>query len=116
MWRDLHVRVYPGIQHMFAIPNGAYLQGDKRRRAMQWAKLKRQGAKEGVSDIFLPVARNGYHGLWIELKSTREYRPRVSDDQRNWISSMNGEGYLAVVSYGFDEAVAVIRDYYSGRR
>lgn len=31
-------------------------------------KLKRMGVKAGFPDITIPIARKGYHGLYIELK------------------------------------------------
>lgn len=42
--------------------------------------LKRQGVKAGVPDICLPVARNGYHGLHIELKAGKTQQPRIRKD------------------------------------
>lgn len=38
--------------------------GGSRRNAFEGWRLKRQGVKKGVSDLFLPVARGGYFGLW----------------------------------------------------
>lgn len=113
-WRDLVVSQYPGVHLMFAIPNGAYLQGDSRRRAMQWAKLKKQGAKEGVHDIFLPVARGGYFGLWVEMKAPKPYSAKVSDEQKEWKREMQEQGYCAVVCYGADQAIEAIKAYYGG--
>lgn len=111
-WRDNVRNIYPGIHLMFAIPNGAFLQGDRVRRAKQWGKLKRQGAREGVSDVFLPVPRGGYHGLWIELKATRPHASDVSEDQAEWQKEMRGQGYLAVVAYGSKEAADAVTSYY----
>jgi len=120
-WRDLHVAIgasgpvshrYPGIENMFAIPNGSYLQGDARRRAMQWARLKAQGAHAGVSDIFLPVPRDGFAGLWIELKAPKPHNAPVSEDQTEWINRMTRQGYAAFVAYGWVHAVGLIDLYY----
>lgn len=116
-WRDLHINRYPNIDLMFAIPNGAYLQGDSRRRAMQWAKLKRQGAKKGVFDVFLPVPMphplGVFHGLWIEMKAPAPYRSEVSEDQEEWGRRMRNLGYLAYVCYGAADAIEVIKAYYA---
>jgi hypothetical protein len=111
-WRDNVRNMYPGIHLMFAIPNGAFLQGDRVRRAKQWSKLKRQGSREGVSDVFLPVPRGGYHGLWIEIKAPRPHASEVSDDQEQWQKEMRGQGYLAVVAYGSKEACDAVTSYY----
>lgn len=111
-WRGLVSEFrYPGIGLMFAIPNGAYLQGDKARRAMQWVRLRKQGARPGVSDVFLPVARGVFHGLWLEMKVSKG-RAKVSDDQAEWIAAMRRQGYQAHVAYGWSHAVTLINDYY----
>ena len=43
--------------------------------------MKRQGVKAGVPDICLPVARNGYHGLYIELKAGKN---KATKNQEKW--------------------------------
>lgn len=102
----------PCLKWMFAIPNGAFLAGDKKARAVQMARLKKQGLKKGVSDIFLPLARNEFHGLYIELKRRRvDGRSQVSKDQSDFGKAMINEGYDYRVCYGADEAIAVIREY-----
>ena len=115
-WRALVVVSgrYPGIEWMFAIPNGAHLQGDAKRRAMQWARLKAQGARAGVSDIFLPV-RDHLHqvsGLWIELKAPKPHAATVSQEQQDWIAAMRREGHAAHVAYGWVQAVEFINQHY----
>lgn len=104
---------YPGLNLMFAIPNGAYLQGDKERRAIQGQRLRRQGVKEGVSDILLPVPRGVYHGLWIEMKAQKPHDAAVTDDQWWWIGQMNSLGYEAEVAYGSEHAWSFIEAYYA---
>ena len=56
----------------------------------------------------LPVARNGYHGLYIELK-VGENTP--SDFQRAFLDALAREGYLALVAYGAQEAYGHLIDY-----
>ena len=113
-WRAIVVASgrYPGIEWMFAIPNGAHLQGDAGRRGMQWARLKAQGARVGVSDVFLPVPVNGHAGLWIELKAPKPHSAPVSQEQKEWITAMLAQGYAAKVAYGWTHAVEIINDYY----
>ena len=104
---------YPGLDLMFAIPNGAFLQGDRERRARQWARLKAQGAKEGVSDILLPVARGPYHGLWIEMKAPEPHDAPVTGEQRAWQMAAIAQGYDAHVARGTAQAISIIESYYS---
>jgi len=41
-------------------------------------KLKKEGVKRGIPDIFLPCARGGSHGLFIEMKARDG---KVSEEQ-----------------------------------
>ena len=110
-WRDASTFTYPGIGLMFAIPNGAYLQGSGWQRARQWEKLRKQGARPGVSDIFLPYPAGGYSGLWIELKAPKPHRSKVTEEQWAWLDAMNKVGYKAKVCYGAEEAIETIKRY-----
>ena len=87
---------------MFHIPNGGS------RNKVEAANLKRQGVKPGVPDIFLPVAKGNYHGLWIEMK-TGKNKPTAY--QNTYIDYLNSNSYKAVVCYGADEAIRVITEY-----
>lgn len=72
------------------------------------ARMKSLGVKPGVSDIFLPVPRNGKHGLWIELKAEHG---TPSPDQLDWIGAMLAQGYAAQLAWGWQEAVTAIAGY-----
>ena len=88
--------------HKGNIPNGG--KRDKRTAVA----LKRQGVKAGVPDICLPVARNGYHGLYIELKAGKN---KATKNQEKWQVFLNDQGYYAVICYGWHEAAKVIEEY-----
>lgn len=91
---------------MHAIPNGG-------KRDIRIAmKLKEEGVKAGVPDIFLPVPRGGKHGLYIELKR-RKYG-RVSPEQLRWIEALMHEEYVCAVCYGWEMARDVIEEYLRG--
>ena len=101
---------YPDIgKLLIAIPNGGY-----RKSAFEGWRLKQQGVKAGVSDLFLPVARQGYHGLWIEFKATPPYDAPVTVEQKEWLDLMRAQGYRAEVGLGFDAAKAVLVAYLAG--
>lgn len=107
-WATYNQGRWPELGLMFHIPNGG-----KRSKA-EAARFVRMGVKAGVSDVFLPVARNGCHGLWIELKRLRSGRPTA--DQIKWIESMIEQGYAATVCHGWEQAVKVIEGYMGGGR
>lgn len=100
---------FPELKWLYAVPNGAFLAGNKLQRAKQMKRLKAQGLKVGVSDLFLPVARQGYHGMYIEMK--RRKGGVVSDDQKEFHDDMIKEGYRCVVANGCEEAIRYISDY-----
>ena len=92
----------PELKWAHAIPNGG------RRDKKEAANLKRQGVKAGVSDIFIPLARGKYHGLYIELK-TKTGKP--SPEQKEFISDMRRNGYAGVFCYGAEEAIEATKQY-----
>jgi hypothetical protein len=74
----------------------------------QGLHLKRMGVTPGVSDIFLGISADGYHGLWIELKTSKG---KLSDDQIAFIHKKNQRGYFAVAVWGLETAQEVIKCY-----
>lgn len=101
-WANLQKAKYKELELLFAIPNGG------KRNQFEAYNLKRQGLKPGVPDMFLPVARGKHHGLWIELKIGKN---KPSESQKWWIENLNNQGYLAIVCYGYDEAIKNILKY-----
>lgn len=96
---------------LFSIPNGSYLAGNEKQRKIQMNYLKAEGLKPGVSDLFLMVARSGYHGLFIEMKCRDKKKAKVSEPQKEHILRAREQGYMAEVCYGFDEAQKLIHRY-----
>lgn len=102
-WAAYSVGRYPELGLMHHIPNGGS------RDTREAHNLRQQGVKSGVPDICLPVARHGYHGMYIELKRTKG--GRVSDEQRAWLDALQRQGYWAVVCYGYEDARMAIEAY-----
>lgn len=102
-WCDAFKARYPELKLLYHVPNGG------KRTAREAARFKAEGVKPGVPDLVLPVARNGYHGLYIELK--RRKGGTVSDNQKEWIKALTEQGYRAVVCKGADEAISEITAY-----
>ena len=102
LWAAVHERDYPELKLLHHIPNGG------KRNEKEAAHLKRQGVKAGVPDLCLPVARGGYHGLYIELKLQSN---KPTEKQLAFINELNKQGYKAVVCYGWETAQETIENY-----
>ena len=66
--------------------------------------------KPGVPDLCIPVAKKGFHGLYIEMK--KERGGSLTQHQINWLDLLNAEGYKAVCCHGSEKAIQVIEDYF----
>lgn len=102
-WANLEKCKWPELEWLYHVPNGG-----SRNRA-EAARLKAQGVKPGVPDLCLPVAKGGYHGLYIELKRLKG--GRLSRDQAKWLESLSRGGYLATICSGWEQAAQIIQNY-----
>lgn len=93
-----HVGRWPELELLFAVPNGQYRRGQR----------PEPGIKAGVPDLCLPVARGGYHGLFIELKTAAG---RVKKAQIEFMRGAEEQGYFVCVCRGADTAWAVLVRY-----
>jgi VRR-NUC domain len=91
------------LDMIYANPNGG-----KRHKSVA-AEIRAEGGKAGVPDLFLPVAARGYHGLYIEMKRLKN--SSTSPEQKEFISRLNEQGYLAVVCKGWVKAAETLIDY-----
>lgn len=105
-WAAYSLGAHPELKLLHAIPNGG------KRSKSEAARMKAAGVKAGVPDMFLPVARGGSHGLYIELKRIKG--GRVSAEQLAWMEELTREGYTCAVCHGWEEARKVIQTYLKG--
>ncbi|SEI98605.1 VRR-NUC domain-containing protein [Azotobacter beijerinckii] len=103
-WFDLQYKALRG--RLVAIPNG----GD--RHGAVAAKLKAEGVRKGFPDLLLLTPRAGYHGLVIEMKRVKG--GTLKDEQAEWLEWLAGQGYMAVVCKGADQARETIKRYLGG--
>ena len=101
-WAAMQQNIYPELALLHHVPNGG------QRNKVTAARLKAAGVKSGVPDICLPVPKDEFHGLYIELKYGKN---KPSENQKKWIEQLNKQGYKAKVCYGAEEAIAVIKEY-----
>ena len=105
-WAEQNLDRWDGVlAYMFSIPNGG------QRHVAVAGKLKAEGVKPGVPDVFLPVSSGSYHGLFIEMKVGKN---RPTDNQVRWIKRLRKLGHRAVVCYSADEAIEIVKEYLGG--
>lgn len=68
----------------------------------------RMGYQKGTPDIMIFEPRYGFHGLFLELKVEGG---TVSDEQTNFLKTATTKGYVSIVCWGYQDAVAVIERY-----
>ena len=102
---------------LFSIPNGSVLAGDARHRAIQMARLKREGLRAGCPDLFLAAPKIDkdfvpasalFFGLFIEMKRIGE---TPNENQRAFHSVLRFQGYNVIVAQGADEAIRALKVY-----
>lgn len=72
------------------------------------ALLRGMGVTAGVADLILFVARRGYHGLCIELKTPTG---RQRDTQQDWQAAVEGQGYKYIIVRDFRDFCDEINNY-----
>lgn len=105
-WARWMINQRPQLKWLMHIPNGG-----KRNKA-EAGRLKAQGVKAGVSDIFLPVPVGKYAGLWLELKAGNN---KPTDKQLEFLDDMNAAGYLATWKTGAEASCNTILNYLDGK-
>ena len=102
-WAQVMEGRLPELRLLYHVPNGGL-----RNKAVA-ARLTAQGVKAGVPDICLPVARKGYHGLYIELK--RRKGSKTTPEQDWWIRGLAEAGNFCQICHGWESAVRAIEWY-----
>ena len=95
---------YPMLNMLHCSLNGVKLT------KTQAVIAKSQGMLSGVPDLFLPVPRGKYHGLYIEMKHGTN---TLTDNQKKFLKNAANVGYAVSVCYSAQEAIKRIEDYYN---
>lgn len=98
---------YAGLNSVtYHVPNGG------QRNGAVAAKLKAQGTKAGIVDIFCDLARGGFYGLRIEMKATAPNNSNLSARQFERMKIMEREGYCVLLCVGYEQTVNALKAYY----
>lgn len=87
---------------IFHIPN------EGKRSYMTARKLREQGLKRGVPDLFLPEPHGSYHGLFIEMKFGKN---TLTEAQKRWCRILSANGYAVLVCWTAEAAIKGIVKY-----
>lgn len=83
------------------IPNGGKLGKNR-------IHMHNMGCVRGIPDFFLPVAAQGFHGLYLELKTKKG---KQSIDQQAIADQLQDHGYKYVLCRSDGEAIDAVFDY-----
>lgn len=96
---------YPKIRYC-ASAGGVYTGISQAR------KMVRNGYVKGFPDLFIYEARNGYHGLAIELKTIKGI---ATKEQKDWIAALQKRNYRAEICKGLPAILDLIDDYFDNQ-
>lgn len=76
-------------------------------------KLAAEGLKAGEPDFNIRIMKNGYGGLFIELKKTSDLGKPLRNEQKDMHNILRKNGYAVFVAYGADECIEIVKNYLS---
>ena len=101
-WRNQMLNMEPRLAMLIAIPNAA-------KRSYRLASyMKSEGLAKGFPDLALLCKNDLYAGLFIEMKTQRG---KPTSEQLEWLCALRNHGYAAIVCYGADETIRIIKTY-----
>ncbi len=83
-------------------PNGG------KRSISEAARFKAMGTKAGFPDLFLPIAIEPFHGLFIEMKTSTG---TILVSQETYQPRLIGQGYRVEYCYSAMGAITLIKNY-----
>lgn len=108
-WASLNSRKCPALKMFFAVPNGGA------RHIVVGAKLKKEGVKKGVFDIFIDYPSQGYHGFRGETKTLKP-KGYLTKEQKEWGKKWQELGYYTCVFRSLEEFIEEFNFYLNGEK
>lgn len=96
------------LSWLHAIPNGGSRGGNAAQRAREGSRMRSEGVRRGIPDIFLPRPCRGKCGLYIELKKKGG---RQGPEQALFAGYAIEQGFAFGLCFGFWEAIDMIMRY-----
>lgn len=98
----------PDTAWIHAIPNGG------ERNAIVAGRMKAEGARTGVWDVFVPYGRGGYSGMYIEFKRPEHRNHKnggLSEKQVEFGATVHEQNFRMKVAYTWREAAQALCHY-----
>ena len=92
----------PELRWLHAVPNGGA------RNAVTGARMKAEGTRKGIYDLFWPFPRGEFKGLYLEFKHGRN---KLTPEQEEFGEFVRQHGYKTGVAYTVDEGIEILEDY-----
>lgn len=107
---EWHCNKYPLLKYIYAVPNGG------KRSIGVAVKMKREGVKRGVPDVFIPFVKFDYSGvkgiiypgMYLETKTVTG---KLSKEQKEYKAHLEMQGYAYRVCRSADELIEATADY-----
>ena len=100
----------PELRWLHAVPNGGSRGDNEKSRKIRGGQMKAEGLRDGVADIFWPVPRFPFPGLYIEMKTpTGAIRP----SQREFRTFVTSQGFAFSFERSWQSAAELIKFYYA---
>ena len=103
----------PELKWVHAIPNGGSRGSTKREAQIVGGRMKAEGVKSGVSDLFVPIPRHGLFGLYIEMKRL-DGGSGLSANQKEFGAFAQAQGYGFMQADGWIAAADAIQKWMAG--
>lgn len=97
-----HIRTFHPDCLIFSIPNGSATTPKNRLH------LHKEGMMSGIPDLFVAEAKNGFNGLFIEMKTPDGIE---SAEQKKVRLQLNHKNYLVYVARSSETAIELIENY-----
>lgn len=101
-WHEYCITLGLDERLLFAIPNQAA------RDPVNGARMKAEGLRRGVPDMFLSIPRHHWHGLYIEQKREDGV---PSSHQLSFMPVLASQGYLCTFSYTLEDSRWLVENY-----
>ena len=102
-WRDTFSNIHPELKLLHSNQNA------RKCTPRQGKYLNDEGRVKGVPDLCLPIPRDGYSGLWIEMKADKT--SNTTPEQKDWIHRLEHYGHKCVVCCDWTIGARIIQKY-----